>query len=99
LTAGQQIAQISHAVSEFAKHRPIEFDSWYHSSQYIVALQAENLSQLIDLLSILKTKGFDTVYFCEPDFDNQLTAVAVTPHEDVKGHLANFPLAGKGYSL
>lgn len=74
LPVGAKVAQTGHAIAEYAEARPDAFLAWKRDGQYLVCLQAEQLEPII---SRLQAKGFDPVLFHEPDFDNELTAIAI----------------------
>lgn len=94
LTAGYQIAQVAHAVADFALHKPEQFKTWHVNSQYIVALQVPDKDTLATLLMNAE-ESHETIAFYEPDLMDSLTSIAFVPHERNKRFLANLPLAGK----
>lgn len=94
LTAGQQIAQIAHAMAQFAIEKPSHFETWHKTSQYIITLQSEDCGKFRQLLEEADARGLDYAKFHEPDLDNQVTAAAFIPHPDVSRFLAQLPLAG-----
>ena len=97
LAPGYQIAQIAHAVADFAVYSPVEFLDWHSQSQYIVALETQTKDCLERLLQRAQAKHLKTIPFHEPDLDNQLTSVAFVPNQSNKAFLSNLPLAGKGF--
>lgn len=94
LTAGYQIAQIAHAVADFAVHREENFRHWHETSQYIVALQTDDADSLKRLIEEAPEE-LETISFFEPDLDYELTSVAFVPHERNKKYLSKLKLAGK----
>lgn len=93
MTPGYQIAQVAHAVADFALHRPEQFTRWHSESQHIVALQASSATAL----ETLHREAFgplDVVAFHEPDLGNALTSLAFVPHAHNRRFLARLPLAG-----
>lgn len=93
LTAGYQIAQVAHAVADFALHRTEQFRNWHETSQYIVALQTDNSESLLQLIENAPQHS-DTIVFKEPDLGNSITSVVFVPHEQNRRYLANLKLAG-----
>ena len=94
MTAGYQIAQVAHAVADFASHRTEEFRNWHETSQYIVALQCEDAKNLEKLFQQAKTHNFDVIDFKEPDLNNEITSIVFSPNKKNRRFLANLPLAG-----
>jgi len=97
LSAGQQTAQVAHALAEFARDRGDEFCHWHETSNYIVALQESSPVELEKLLANTMVRGLESVSFREPDRAHELTAIAFIPHESVKSLLAQLPLSGKHF--
>lgn len=95
LTAGYQIAQIAHAVADFALHRSDSFTRWHTTDQRILALQTPCFESLATLHQNALDVGLDVVPFYEPDLDNEITSLAFVPSEKNKKFLANLPLAGR----
>lgn len=95
LTAGYQIAQISHAVADFARFQPEHFSSWHSRSQYIVALQTPCSESLRKLMARALHNGLQVVAFREPDLGGELTSLAFVPAERNRKFLRLLPLAGK----
>lgn len=95
LTAGYQIAQVAHAVADFALHRLEHFVHWRNTDQRILALQTKDSESLEQLFSTALAQGLDVIPFYEPDIDNALTSLAFVPHERNKKLLSKLPLAGR----
>jgi Mg/Co/Ni transporter MgtE len=95
LTAGYQIAQIAHAVADFARHKSDDFTRWHSYDQRILALQTDNESSLQKLLESAVDRGLDAIPFYEPDIDDALTSIAFVPHVENKKYLSNLSLAGR----
>lgn len=96
LTAGYQIAQTAHGVAAFAVSKPDAFSRWHTESQFIIALQTEDVDDLEALFWRTLSSGLEPVTFREPDLNHELTAIAFTPNEANKQFFAGLPLAGKG---
>lgn len=95
LTAGYQIAQVAHAVADFALHRTAQFRHWHKNSQHIVALQCKDADKLQQLFQQAQNQGHDIVAFNEPDLNNEITSIAFSPDNKNRGFLAHLPLAGR----
>ena len=99
LSVGEQLAQTNHALAQFAYENPLQFREWVEKSNYIVILSAENESQLEEIKQKLINRGITFSQFTEPDYDNELTSITISPeHSDEIGRLfSSLPLAGKEY--
>jgi hypothetical protein len=67
--------QTGHSIAEFAHKHPTKFHDWMQNSQYLVSLSVDNEEKLKDIYYKLKYYGADVVSFCEPDINNQWTAI------------------------
>lgn len=99
LFPGAQIAQALHAFREFIEEYPSLDQEWYKTSNYIAILSAPDEGELERLSLRLTKKGIKHSLFREPDFDNELTAIAIEPGRDSKRACSSYPLALKEYSL
>lgn len=99
LTAGEQLAQTNHALSQFAYENPLQFREWVEKSNYIVILSTENESQLKEIKQKINDRGITFSEFVEPDYGNQLTSIAISPEysDEIKRLFSSLPLAGKEY--
>lgn len=97
LSAGQQTAQVAHALAEFACERGDHFTHWHETSNYFIALQEPSPVELENLLEEALREGLDFVCFREPDRSYELTAIAFVPCVAVKRFLGRLPLAGKDF--
>lgn len=77
LAPGAQLAQSNHATAEFSVAYPDAFRDWAANQRNIVCLNAPNEATLADLLALAKAKGIESAAFHEPDFDDELTAIAL----------------------
>lgn len=75
LPAGAQVAQSVHAAVAFALEYRTLTDKWHGDSNNLVVLSVPDLSALETLCDRLPDEA-KWVVFEEPDFDNQLTAIA-----------------------
>ena len=97
LRAGQQTAQVAHALADFARRRGDEFQNWHENSNYIIALQVQDPAALEELYTRAAQDGLELIHFREPDLDHELTAIAFVPHASVKPFLASLKLAGTDF--
>jgi hypothetical protein len=95
LYPGAQIAQSLHAFREFINDFPELEGSWYRNSNYIAILAARDEAELIKFCERLEKKGIRFSTFREPDFDNELTAIALEPGDKSRRATSSFPLALK----
>lgn len=88
LRSGAKMAQACHAMRAFADQHPEIEKAWFDNSNNIVILQVKDLNELADFLD---SAGYAIARFHEPDFNDQLTAIAVEP--DARRHLSHIRLA------
>lgn len=98
LRPGAQAAQLTHAAQQFEKEHFDVQNEWFSKSNYLVLLSCENEESLKNLLLKANIKGIKCSAFTEPDFDNELTAVAFEPCEDTYKLVSSLPLAFKEYT-
>lgn len=88
LSAGLKAAQACHAMHAFIRNHPEETARWEHDNN-IVVLEYPDLPELA---ARLDRHGFALARFHEPDMDDALTAICVSP--SAQKMLARVPLAG-----
>jgi peptidyl-tRNA hydrolase len=93
LSPGLQMAQALHAAFTFAVWFPQHTKEWMDSSNYLVVLQTKNEAELQELLEVAKEQNIICASFCEPDIDNQLTAICLGPSEASRKLCRNLKLA------
>ena len=98
LAPGAQIAQSLHAFREFIREYPELESNWYNNSNYIAVLSAKDEDELIRFLIRLEKKGIRFSIFREPDFNNEITAIALEPGDKSRRACGSYPLALKQYS-
>lgn len=79
----------------FAQQHPLESLTWHHTSQYLVIVSVPNEATLTALADRATERGISHTMFREPDYANQVTAVAFEPGARARRLCANLPLAGK----
>ena len=89
---------MTHAAQQFEKEHFDVQNEWYSKSNHLVLLSCENEESLKQLLLKANIKGIKCSAFTEPDFDNELTAVAFEPCEDTCKLVSSLPLAFKEYT-
>lgn len=77
LSDGAQAAQLFHAGMAFSLVHPKLCAEWNADSNNVVLLSIANEVELEQLYQQAETAGFYCVRFNEPDFDDQLTAIAL----------------------
>lgn len=77
LEPGAQLAQSNHATAAFAVGHPDEFRHWATVVQDIAVLAIPNEAALRDLMTLADRKGVPYAGFHEPDFGDELTALAL----------------------
>lgn len=94
------MSQVSHNVAQFSYKNPEIFREWLEKSNYIVILSTENENQLKEIKEKLIEKEIKFTEFNEPDLNNQLTSIAISPlYSDEVGRMfSSLPLAGKEFN-
>jgi hypothetical protein len=70
-------------------------EDWMSISDYIVILNIENEDKLLGLIEQAMQQDIPTSIFREPDIDNQITAIALSPGSPSKKLCSSLPLALK----
>ena len=92
LPPGLRVAQMFHALRQFASEHPFIEADWFRNSNTIVLLEAPDGEALSELASRASAKGVTATEFSEPDFlDVGLTALALGP--DARKLVSSLPLA------
>lgn len=76
LSPGAQACQSIHAVCEFNHKHPNEYQEWFTKSNHLALLSVKNEKILNQYVRLAEKFGIHYAIFREPDFDNELTAVA-----------------------
>ena len=93
-TAGYQIAQSVHAATEFFTEHPSLASQWKRDSNTVVCLAASDETHLRSIATKLQSKNIDVSLFTEPDLNDQLTAIAISPSREARKMLSYLPKAG-----
>lgn len=91
LPPGAQLAQSCHAVSAFAVAFPEAHRLWHEHGQNLVVLAVSDEPALSRLADHIEARGILGARFYEPDFDDALTAFAVS--DAAAKALSSLPLA------
>ena len=97
LQPGAQACQATHSAIKFVLEHPEIANDWYNNSKYLVELSINNESDLLELTEKLSWKGILFSEFREPDFDNELTSIALEPSEKARRVVSSMPLMLKEY--
>lgn len=101
LSAGQQLAQSLHSISDYSVKHPETFKEWNTTSNYIVALSTENEQSLKNIIGRLDKEGIEYTAFVEPDLNNEITSITISPEDSewCSRYLSSLPLAMKEYDV
>jgi len=84
-----------HAFRAFiGEHSDLE-QEWHDRSNHIAVLSAKDEDHLHKLIARAKKKGIRYSLFREPDFDNEVTALAIEPGDKGRRFCSSLPLAFK----
>jgi peptidyl-tRNA hydrolase len=95
LTPGQQLAQSVHAAFQFSVEHPELAKSWHTLSNYLVVVAVRDENELVSLWARAYDKHLMMSYVREPDYDNQVTALALEPGDIARRLCSQYPLALK----
>jgi len=76
LSVSQRAVQAGHVVAQFCLDRP--FSRWKNGT--LIYLGIKNLQQLKKLMNQLSYNNINYIEFCEPDRNNEVTAIATDQH-------------------
>lgn len=84
--------QCAHAAFAFACSHPEVTSEWLRDSSYLVLVAVPHEDALLDLLDEAFKGGIRHAYVCEPDMNDEHTAVALEPTPLAQKLCANLPL-------
>lgn len=93
LNPGAKIAQSCHATFSFSQEYPEITKQWINNSNYIVVLETDNEKKLSDLLDQAQKLNIPASQFREPDLNNSMTAIVLSPGTITKKLVSNLKLA------
>jgi hypothetical protein len=93
LPPGHQATQSAHAAFAFSQAQPDLTGQWHRKSKFLILLAVPDALALEVVAQRIEMAGITCVRWREPDWDNELTALAVAPHPATSRLLANLPLA------
>lgn len=94
---GSQMAQSTHAMSQFAVEYPVQFKDWYENSQYIACLSIKDEESLLSLAEKLRQRGVAVSVFREPDYNHKVTSITIEACDQARRLTSNLRLAQKEY--
>ena len=96
LEPGYQAVQSMHALRQFTAEHPEIDKIWFEQSNYLGLLSVKNEEELLGLIEQATNQGINHSIFREPDIDNQITAIALSPGAKSKKLCSRLPLALRG---
>ena len=93
LEPGYQAVQSMHALRQFTAEHPEIDKIWFEQSNYLGLLSVKNEEELSQLVAQATNHGINFSIFREPDVDNQITAIALSPGPKSKKLCSRLPLA------
>ena len=96
MVPGYQAVQGMHAGIQFIFDHPEIARDWHFNSDYLCFLSVADENALLDMVSQANSLGLKYSVFHEPDIGNQVTAIALEPHEASKRLCGRLTLALKG---
>lgn len=87
--------QAMHAAIQFQHDHPEYAECWYKQSNYLGFLSVSNETELNILIEKAIAKDIKISIFREPDIENQITAIALSPGTASKKLCSNLQLAHK----
>ena len=85
-----------HALRQFTAEHPEIDRIWFEQSNYLGLLSVKNEEELVQLIEQAANHGIHHSIFREPDIDNQITAIALSPGPKSKKLCSRLPLALRG---
>ncbi len=85
-----------HALRQFTAEHPEIDRIWFEQSNYLGLLSVKNEEELQRLIEQAAASGIHHSIFREPDIDNQITAIALSPGPKSKKLCSRLPLALRG---
>lgn len=79
LPPGARLAQSCHAAIDYGFKFPEEHRQWHEESNTIVCLKAEDANAIVEIAFACQEAGVKHLIFMEPDWDYEVTAIAVAP--------------------
>lgn len=92
LSPGYQAVQSSHALLNFIFTHPELSLDWYNNSNYLCQVSCKDEEMLKQYIDKCVLKHIKHVIFREPDYNNEITAIALEPSLNSKKLISNLPL-------
>ena len=96
ISAGYQCVQSAHALMQFSMENSELTKQGFERSNYLCSLSVRNEKELQELICKAKEEDIIISIFREPDINNEITAIALSPGEKSKLLTRNLKLALKG---
>ncbi len=93
ISPGYQAVQACHAMRQFTEDHPEVDKEWFKVSNYLCLLSCKNEAELYALVCKAKELGIKVSVFREPDIENEITAIALSPGEKTKELCSKLKLA------
>jgi len=93
LSPGRQAVMMAHALREFTQNYPEIDRDWYTTSNYIAALAVPDVNDLTSLFETANSLNLAVAPFYEPDFNDELSAIAIQPSSLTVNLCKKLPLA------
>lgn len=90
-----QAVQSAHACVQFQYEHPELAKNWFRNSNYLVFLSVENEHELKQFINKANSNNTKISIFREPDFNNEITAIALEPCDWSRRHTSGLPLMRK----
>ncbi len=95
LKYGVSATQACHAAIDFQHQFQTEAKQWQTKSNYLALLTVSDEEALVKLINKAEMSGIKFTLFCEPDLNNEITAVAFEPSDKARKLTSSCPLLGK----
>lgn len=82
-------------MAQFSVSNPAATREWHYESNFLVVVAVPDEPALIELSAQALALGIVSSPVVEPDLDDQMTAIALTPGEAARKLCSRYPLALK----
>lgn len=89
------MAQSTHAAFHTSVEWPNLIHDWVTTSNFLVVVAVPDEQALVNLAARAVEEGILHLTVREPDYNNEITAVALQPGDEARRLCANYPLALK----
>ncbi len=92
ISRGLAFAQLLHVFRQFIEEHGDTENEWFKSSNYIAVLSVPGLDSLLSMVTLADMEEIKHSYFCEPDLNDEITALVLEPSEKTKKLCRNLRL-------